>query len=197
MPQGDQPPDNFDVLLAWLNPDRELAAKTYEQIRSDLIKIFGWNHWPDPEGMTDETFDRVAKKAGQLIGVFEGDPKHYFYGVARNLMREYQKKVKTHVALDDVELPDEPREDSGQETAEMREDCLQDCLKKLTSEKRNLILDYYAREKQAKIDQRTKLAEELGISTKTLRVRMYRIRTALEECIERCLNQSEGRNETD
>lgn len=198
MPQeSDKPPDNFDELLAWLHPDRELAAKIYEEIRRDLIKIFGWNHWADPEGMADETFDRVAKKAGRLIETFEGNPKHYFYVVARNLMKEYQKKVKSFVPLEDVELPDDRPEDLEQETAEMREECLQACLDKLSDEKRDLILAYYAKEKQAKIDHRTRLANQLGISTKTLRVRMHRSRAALEECVERCLNQNGVPDETD
>jgi RNA polymerase sigma factor (sigma-70 family) len=196
-PEADKPPDNFDELLAWLHSDRELAAKIYEEIRRDLIKIFGWNHCTDPEGMADETFDRVAGKAGQLKEVFEGNPKHYFYGVARNLMKEYQKKVKSYVPLEDLELRDESPPDPEQETAEMREDCLQTCLGQLSNEKRELILAYYAKEKQAKIDARTRMADQLGISTKTLRVRMHRIRVALEECIERCLNRSEGQDETD
>jgi DNA-directed RNA polymerase specialized sigma24 family protein len=71
----------------------------------------------------------------------------------------------------------------------MQEECLNSCLQSLSSEKRALILAYYAKEKQAKIDHRTELAQQLGTSVETLRVRAHRIRATLEECILRCLKR--------
>jgi DNA-directed RNA polymerase specialized sigma24 family protein len=52
-----------------------------------------------------------------------------------------------------------------------------------------LILAYYARDKQAKIDHREEMAKQMGISVETLRVKAYRIRVALEQCIGRCLDR--------
>jgi hypothetical protein len=76
MPRNsDIPPESFDEILAWLDPDRELAAATYVELRHALVKIFSWNHCADPEGMTDETFDRVAKQVHHLRETFEGNPK--------------------------------------------------------------------------------------------------------------------------
>lgn len=187
--ESDIPPEGFDELLAWLNPDREIAGSTYVELRHALVKIFGWNHCADPEGMTDETFDRVAKQVDHLRATFEGDPKRFFYGVARNLIKEYQKKVKSHVSIDGVDLPSDPPPEIEDETFEMREECLQVCLRNIGKEKRDLVLAYYAKEKQAKIDHRTEMARQLGISVETLRVRMCRTRTALEKCIARCLDE--------
>jgi DNA-directed RNA polymerase specialized sigma24 family protein len=62
-------------------------------------------------------------------------------------------------------------------------------LQKLRKDKRELILDYYAKDKQAKIDHRTEMAERLGITVETLRVKAYRIRATLEQCIARCLER--------
>lgn len=182
-------PEGFDEILAWLNPDREVAATTYVQLRHDLAKIFGWNRCADPEGLTDEVIDRVAKKVHHLRHTFVGDPKLFFYGVARNLLKEVPKKVKNYVSLDDVDLPTRPAGEIEEETTDMREECLHSCLQELDSEKRELILAYYAKEKQAKIDHRTEIARQLGVSVETLRVRAHRIRGALEECIERCLDR--------
>jgi RNA polymerase sigma factor (sigma-70 family) len=142
--------------------------------------------------MTDETFDRVAKQVHDLRGTFEGDPKLFFYGVARNLVKEYQKKIKSYVPIEDIELPMSPPQEAEEESSEMREDCLRSCLQKLTSEKRDLVLAYYAKEKQAKIDHRIEMARQLGVSTETLRVRMHRIRATLEECIKHCLDGLAG-----
>jgi RNA polymerase sigma factor (sigma-70 family) len=190
------PPESFDEILAWLDPDREVAGPIYVELRFGLTKIFTWNHCPDPEGLTDETIDRVARQVHQLRQTFEGDPRLFFYGVARNLVRESQKKYKSHVSLEGVDLPSPPAE-LEEENAAMREECLLSCLQKINSEKRDLILAYYAREKQAKIDHRTEMARQLGVSVETLRVRAYRIRATLEKCIEGCLELLVSKNETD
>jgi DNA-directed RNA polymerase specialized sigma24 family protein len=77
---------------------------------------------------------------------------------------------------------------TAEETADI-EECLQSCLRKLDNEKRKLILAYYAKEKQAKIDYRHELAQRFGISVETLRVRAFRIRASIEGCIESCLKR--------
>ena len=183
------PPESFDEILAWLNPDRDVAGSIYVQLRDDLSKVFTWNRCPDPEGLTDEVFDRVAKKVHHLRDSYVGDPKLYFYGVARNLIKEIPKKVKMQMSLQGTEPASDPRSELEQETAIMREDCLRSCLQRLSEAKRELILAYYAKDKQAKIDHRTEMAQRLGISVETLRVKAYRIRSTLEQCIERCLER--------
>lgn len=180
------PPESFEEILSWLNPDRDVAGSIYVQLRDDLTKLFTWNRCPDPEGLTDEVFDRVARKVHDLRQTFVGDPKLYFYGVARNLIKEIPKRILRHVSLEGAEPASDPRSKAVQETATMLEDCLRSCLQKLRKDKRELILDYYARDKQAKIDHRAEMARRLGISVEALRVKVCRIRRTLEECIERC-----------
>lgn len=183
------PPESFDEILAWLNPDRDVAGSIYVQLRDDLTKIFTWNRCSDPEGLTDEVFDRVAKKVHDLRKTYVGDPKPYFYGVARNLIKEIPKKIKSQMSLQGTEPASDPRSEAQQETAIMREDCLRSCLQRLSQDKRELILAYYAKDKQAKIDHRTEMARQRGIPVETLRVKAYRIRGTLEQCIERCLDR--------
>lgn len=182
------PPESFEEILAWLNPDREVAATMYVQLRHDLEKIFKWRGCSDPEGLTDEAFDRVAKKITHLRQTFEGNPKFYFLGVAQNLIREDVKKVKTQGSLDGIDPPENPTTEPD-ETAGILEECFESCLQELSREKRELILGYYAKEKQAKIEHRSKLAKRLDTSVNTMRVRVYRIRQSLETCIERCLKK--------
>ena len=182
------PPESFEEILDWLNPDRELAGAMYVQLCHDLAKMFTWRGCRDPEGLTDEVFDRVAKKVREIRPTFEGDPRLYFRAVANNLIKEDLKKIKNQVSLEVVDQTRQADTESNSETIVM-EDCLQLCLQDLSSEKRELILAYYAREKQAKIDHRSELARQLGISVETLRVKVYRIRTSLETCIQRCLKR--------
>ena len=182
------PTESLEEILAWLNPDREVAATLYLQLREDLANIFKWRGCSDPEGLTDEVFDRVAKKVHEVKPTYEGDPRLYFRAVANNLVKETLKKTKTQVSLEDVDLPDQATESKDEEAVD-REECLQWCLQKLSAENRKLILGYYAKEKQAKIDYRSELAQQLGISIETLRVKVYRIRVSLQQCIERCLER--------
>ena len=184
------PPKSFDEILDWLNPDRDEAANIYVQLRADLTKIFAWNRCADPDGLTDEVLDRVARKVHAVRPNFEGDPKLFFYGVARNLIKESPKRLEKQVSIEGADLaaPDAAVED---ESAIMREECLHSCLQKLSAEKRELVLSYYAKEKQAKIDHRTEMARQMGLSVETLRVRLHRIRGVLEKCIERCLDENE------
>jgi RNA polymerase sigma factor (sigma-70 family) len=183
------PPGSFEEILAWLSPNREVAAEMYVQLRNDLAKIFNWNRCSDPEGLTDEVFDRVARKVHSLRQTYEGDPRLFFYGVARNVIKEAPKKIKTHVSLDETDLPANTTS-AAEEIDRVRQECLHSCLEKLSPEKRELILGYYARDKQAKIEHRTELARQFGTTVETLRVRVYRIRASLERCIERCFNRT-------
>jgi len=181
------PPESLDEILAWFNPNREAAANIYVQLRHDLTRIFTWNHCNDPEWLADEVFDRVARKVHDLRQTYEGDPRLFFYGVARNLIKENPKKIKSHVPLEEADLSAVSGNIENETTA-MREDCLHRCLQELSSDRRELILAYYAKEKQAKIDHRTEMARQSGTSVETLRVRAHRIRLTLERCIERCLD---------
>jgi RNA polymerase sigma factor (sigma-70 family) len=182
------PPESFDEILAWLNPDRDVAAQMYVQLRHDLAKLFMWGRCTDPEGLTDETFDRVAKKVHEVRQTYQGDPRLYFRAVANNLIKENFKKIKTQVSLDDIDLPGQQTIETNEEMADL-DDCLESCLRKLDNEKRELILAYYAKEKQAKIDYRHELAQRFGIPVETLRVRAFRIRASIAECIESCLKR--------
>src|SRR4030095_10779717 len=168
------PPESFEEILAWLNPDRDVAAAMYVQLRQDLAKMFLWGRCSDPEGMTDEAFDRVAKKVHDVRPTYEGDPRLYFRAVANNLIKENLKKIKTQLSIEDIDLPGPPSTEIEDEIAADIEDCLQLCLQKLGADKRELILGYYAKEKQAKIDYRNGLGQKSGITLETLRGRVFR-----------------------
>ncbi|HKY44090.1 MAG TPA: sigma-70 family RNA polymerase sigma factor [Pyrinomonadaceae bacterium] len=188
------PTEGLEEILAWLNPDREVAVTMYLQLRDDLANLFNWRGCSDLEGLTDEVIDRVAKKLSQVRPTYKGDPRLYFRAVANNLVKENLKKAKTQVSLEGVDPPDTRTTDSEQvEAAADMEECLQSCLQKLSAENRKLILGYYAKEKQAKIDHRSELAQQLGISLETLRVKLYRIRISLQRCIESCLERKAQR----
>lgn len=171
----------FDGLLAFLDPDRDRAARKYEDIRRRLLKIFTCRGCAFPEELVDESIDRVAAKSRRLVGVYEGEPALYFYGVARNVAHEYFKKKRAPL--------DPPPAHDPMDDCEPELDCLERCVEALPPGQRSLILQYYREEKRAKIEARKKLAAELGIGVRALRIRAHRIRAHLTECVRACLER--------
>lgn len=182
------PPESFEEILAWLNPDRDVAGAMYVQLRQDLAKLFIWGRCSDPEGLTDEVIDRVSKKVHDVRPGYVGDPRLYFLGVANNLIKENFRKVKTQASLSEIDLSQQLTTEGEHDDADIQE-CLESCLQKLSSDRRELIMQYYAKDKQAKIDHRSELAQRFGITVEALRVRVFRIRASLEDCIERCVER--------
>lgn len=180
--------DNFNQLLAWLDDDREQAGQKYEDIRHSLIKILVWNGCHEAEDLADEAINRVIEKVPQLADEYEGDPKVYFYGVVKNLLREWRRQQA-------IEKPASSEFVAPVEFTDQAEDperlfaCLEHCLRQLGDSDRQLILQYYQENKQAKIDSRKQIASDLNIGLNALRVKVHRIRAALHKCIERRLSQ--------
>jgi len=178
---------SFNALLAWLHPEPETAALMYETIRADLIRIFRWRSCSDPEGMADETIIRVTRKVGEMAASYVGSPTSYFYGVAKNLLYEYDRRRDISLSPPAEQFilaaPLTEEDDSSERVYE----CFERCLKRLEARERKLVIRYYDGQGRAKIDGRKRLAEKLGIDLNALRVRTRRIRAKLRECIEKCL----------
>lgn len=180
------PVEEFDYLLSWLDPDRERAGEKYETIRRQLIKIFTWNRASDPEGLADETITRVSRRVAEIAASYVGDPSLYFYGVARKMLFEERRRASRH--LPEPKPNEIAAEISGDESREQLYDCLDKCVAKLSAANRELLLRYYEDSKQGRIDARQALAAQFGLQPSALRMRVLRIRTALENCIEICMN---------
>jgi len=169
----------FDALLDWLDSDREQAGIKYEQIRSRLIKIFTGRGCIDPEELADETINRVTSKLKEIKSEFTGDRARYFFGVANKVYLEYLRRKPPQAP---------PPTDSARAELEYR--CLERCIERLSEEDRALLLKDYGAKGRTQAERRKALAEELGISLNALRIRVYRIRSALKECIEKCIQGS-------
>ncbi len=180
--EWDLTPESFERLLLWLNPNREQAGKKYEDIRRKLIKILTCRGCAYPEELADETINRVTRKVPEIVDNYIGDPALYFYGVAHKVHLEYARK-KRDLVLPTV--PDPP------EDMERDYECLEQCMERLTSKSRELVLEYYQDEKQAKIDRRKRLADRLGIELNALRIRAHRIRANLQQCVFECIKRKQ------
>jgi DNA-directed RNA polymerase specialized sigma24 family protein len=189
---------SFHRLLNWLNgdnEDNESGGQKYEEMRQKLISYFDHRNCRSPEDLADETLNRVALKLDEKGSITNVTPAQFCFIKARQVLHEYWRRPDLkEIALEDTLVTDPPdrhpflvdNPDDEQDEQEKRMGCLEQCLQNLKRQDHDLIIKYYYGEERVKIDNRQKLANELGISSKALVVRALRIRKRLEECVERC-----------
>lgn len=179
----------FDMLLTRLDVDREVAGLKYEIVRRKLTKFLAWRGAKDAEELADEAIDRVATKLA--TGNAIEDISAYLVGVARLVFKEH---VRDHVKIRAV-VEQEARDRAPTEREEerhMRLGCYEQCLSSLTSENRELIIKYYQTEQSKKAKQRNALSAQLQMPLNLLRVRAFRVRKKLGECLDKCLKNRRG-----
>lgn len=177
-----EPPtqEAFDKLLSWLDPDRDRAAEKYQRIYLRLVRIFAAKGCVDEGDLADQTVNVVARKIDWLIENFEGDPTLYFFGVANKIFLE-QRPTRPP--------PVPPLPPDNTET-ERRCHCLEKCLETDASpDERKIVVRYHEGQGQARIEDRKRMAAELGITANALRIRICHIQARLRPCIEACLRQ--------
>jgi DNA-directed RNA polymerase specialized sigma24 family protein len=191
---------SFHRLLNWLNEEKEeedlvSGGQKYEEMRQKLIAYFDRRNCRSPEDLADETLNRVALKLEEKGSITNVTPAQFCFIKARQILHEYWRRPELkEVALEDALITDPPdrhsslvaNPDEGQDEQEKQMRCLERCLQNLKRPDHDLIIRYYYGEERVKIDNRQKLADELGISSKALVVRALRIRKRLEECVEIC-----------
>lgn len=171
--------ESFDDLLAWLDTDREVAGRKYEVIRVGLVRIFVSQGFNDAEDLADLTINRVIDRLPDIRADYVGEPARYFHGVARNVIRESRRRKE--VATDKI-----PENLSHIAYPSDKYECLVECLKLLSAEKRDLILDYHLYEGRDKIEHHRRMARELELTEGALRTRAHHIRVNLEKCVSDC-----------
>lgn len=191
----------FEILLDKLAPQREGAAVKYEELRRKLIKFFEWSSCFPAEDLADETLDRVARI---LVHRPVLDLEPFLWGVAKKVRQESHKRANRIIAI--TELPnqgnwlkdaaDVEEEVHAGRQSELQAKCLRDCMQRLDERNRELFLRYHGLYGGAK-EQREELAAELGLTIGALRVRINRIRSQLEKCVQQCLASSVSKKPLD
>lgn len=187
----------FDCLLQFLDPDRDAAAAKYEDVRRRLLKMFVWRGCLAPDEYVDRTIDRVARRLSTGVEVRVADPFQYFHGVAINVLREHWREPLRRIEpLDESVMPRgacpaaSAADDHGTERLLT---CLEQCVSRLPSRARTLLLEYHAGAGQ--IERRRRQAEALGIPLNALRIRVHRIRASVEACVLRGLEAADATGE--
>ncbi len=162
-----------------------LRSPRFEELRSRLIRIFARRGCSIPEDLADETVSRVLARLPEIAPTYEGDPVRFFHAVARNVYLEYTRRPRTVPIEENLDWRD-PRGDEAS-SSDVKYDCLESCLALLDPEDRSIIDEYYRYRKGAKIDNRKEIAASLGVGMNALRIRAFRIRRHLQECVFECV----------
>jgi DNA-directed RNA polymerase specialized sigma24 family protein len=195
---GPTTPGDFDSLLKLFDADLSVAAEKYEVMRLKLRSFFRWRGGEDPDGLVDETMDRVLGRVTE--GAIIHSPSSYFYSVARHLLREEsEKRIRLKRAIENdpnTRLQYDPvaieLEMESVEQSEKRLSCLKICLSRLPAGERKMILRYYSHGDEGKSTNRKTLADSVGIPLNALRIRVFRIRARLGKCLEGCEKYGPG-----
>lgn len=178
-PQWALSADSFARLLAALHPDRDQAALRYEELRVRLVRVFVWERAVDPETLADEALTRLARRLDEG-DVIQNIPA-FLNGIARNLLKEEASRRHRLEPLIDVPAPPSNHE------LELHHTALEACLATWEPDKRQLLLAYYQGDQSARIQNRQRLAMQLGLEMNALRNRALRLRDRLEACIRKQL----------
>ena len=185
--------NNFDEFINLLGTEPAEAGERYLALRERIERFFDWRGCENPEELTDTVFDRVGRKL--LEGEKIENAEAFAVGVAKFVLLESRRETARQVQLD-PENPNlktdslEKREEDDPEQ-NYRLKCLDKCLDGMSHENRQLILKYFSTDEESMIPTRRKLAEGLGISLNSLRIKICRLKATLEECVFGCCGKAD------
>ena len=185
-------PESFRDFLAWLDQGANSDGESYLKMRRLLVAYFDRRNCVNPEELADETLNRVARRLAEEGGIATDSPAKYCYTLARFVLLEYFRSVRTkEVSLDSVPQTHHFHSSSSGDSDERKRReilhrCLDECVKKLEPGQRELVLAYYQGELREKIENRQNMAASMGLSTNALSIRACRIRGRLELCVKQC-----------
>lgn len=180
------------LLVRLDSEDARQAAEKYQELRMKLIRLFVWRGGSatDADLLADETIDRVALKLES--GVEIQSLHAYAAQVSRFVWFEHFRRPR-ETGLDETDASKIPVSPEVFEKSNLRLECMQKCLQEIVpnASDRTLLLNYYDSDDAEKNKVRRKsLAERLGLSINTLKVRVCRLREKVEICTRACLTNS-------
>jgi DNA-directed RNA polymerase specialized sigma24 family protein len=182
-------PTAWSALLARLGDDVDAAGREYERLRGRLVRFLEWHRCLPAEDLADVVLTRLANKCDVSEPIT--NIHAYAIGIARFVIQEaHARRPIASLDADGIPPPATaavPPDEDG----ERRAACLDNCLERLPRPSRELVLRYYEGEGQAKIAQRRALAASLDITDRALRLRIFRLRDTLQECVQGCVSDQQ------
>lgn len=116
--------------LAVLDEDPVRAEQKCALLREKLVFYFRKNRVSSPDDLAQEVFLRARNRIEEGQTVYAEHPESYFFGIARNLLREEWKRA----ARQEEELPEELPAPAAEAYNIERRMLLEDCLRNLEAD---------------------------------------------------------------
>jgi DNA-directed RNA polymerase specialized sigma24 family protein len=184
---------SFDRFLLTLHGNREEAGKIVVDIRRRVVTFAESNKVLDAEGFADKVMDVLEREAQREEIRSLGS---LAYAVARRVLMEAWREARRAPSPIDAGFlefqragPPVSEELQDGSLSEKRSQCLQRCLQTLNGEDRELIIRYHQlRGGEEKLYRaRKKLAQKYGTGSRSLALRIHRIRKhKLDPCVVDC-----------
>jgi RNA polymerase sigma factor (sigma-70 family) len=159
-------------LLAVFDANAGRAEEKYLELFHKLVRYFEWNRRSDPEDLAQEALKRGLKRLQQGQKITAENPDSYFFGVARNLIREGWN------SRSEEELPEHERQAAPPSFHNLHRAeqlvFLKECLRELSRDDLHMLMAYVDGEGEA-------WARKAGMPRPTMRSRVHRIRKRLEK----------------
>jgi hypothetical protein len=177
-------PEDFARFLELLSADPDEAGLRYTRLHKKLLDYFCFKGISDPEGTADETLDRALSKI--TAGAVVPDVEKYCFGFARNIVKERLRMMKRETATFHSYI--EGLAASSAELIEKIHNLMKPCFEQLAVEDQKLLLIYCQEiEGRARAEHRRQVAATMNISMLALRVRVTRLRSNLNDCVQKQL----------
>lgn len=182
-----QTDNSLQILLAACALDPDEAVTIYTVLRNSLVRFFELKGDSDPEEAADVTLDRAAQKLAQNVAV--ENLTNYCFGIARLVFLERVRAAqKGKIAAEEFQQ-NQIASAADDETTDDFE-VFRECFETLPDAQRNLLQKYFAAEPFAEIAaHRAKLCREYNVSLNNLRLKVFRLRQTLENCVKNKLRQ--------
>ncbi len=178
--------ENFSQLLQRFSADQNEAGVAYAKLRDSLVRFFEIKGDSYPDEAADETLDRVALKLSQNGEI--DDLTKYSFGVARFIFLERIKANKKEKVAVGEFYADKTSFVESEETDDFAP--FRECFARLADDDRKILRDYFSDIPFSQIsDYRQNVSDKYKVSLNNLRIKVFRLRKRLENCVKRKLGK--------
>jgi hypothetical protein len=174
--------ESFAALLEALCPgDREEGTRRYLNLQQKLAGFFRMKGTSDPDKDADDTLDRAGKKIIEGVDIPEVD--RFCFGIARNIILERARNKKREESAF-LQFIYNSHDNSTEAVVDRIMNLMKPCFERLPENDRDLLISYCkVPPGSTRAEHRRQLAERLKSTISALRIRVTRLRRALENCV--------------
>ena len=172
--------ESYSLFLEAFSSDEGEAVAALSKLRDSLVRFFQIKGDSDPDEAADKTLDRVAVKLSENVLI--EDLTKYSFGVARFVFLERLRKTNTEKKAFENYRAENAHQKFDEETDDFSP--FRECFESLPDADKSILKAYFIDLPYAElIENRQQLTVNLGMAMNNLRLKIFRLRRRLEDCV--------------